>query len=390
MLRPRSVWVTWKADRKRWEVGFWWEGRLWRFYSWAFQGNRFVFTKENKAIAEEFANHVRARMRPNEQGVCTFDPALLRSGRRRSLWLFRNYAELWLREYDQQVRTGDRSAEYVQHLRRYNRLFWTPRLGDLDMRDINEPALKDLYVWLCDQGLGKKYIQNILDPLRKLIVDFCGKNRLTAPSFPAYKSRRSERQVRWLQEEDQDLVLSHVPEVHQPIVMLLFYHGLRMSEARLALRRDYRWLKDRHGQRVRVLDVRTLKGGPDRTILLDPDLVRLIDSIPPCLSHPYLFHHDGKPYTKTTLWKIIRRALDRAGFPHVRPTDAGRHSHASHILQRGGSTRLAQKILGHADIRTTELYTHCLVEDQAAVQRRAKRTKDVYNQCTQKNRGSRS
>ena len=381
MLRPRSIWVTWKPGRGRWEVGFWWEGKLYRFYSWEFQGNRFTFTEANRAIAEEFANHIRARMRPNEQGICTFDPAQLRSGRRRSLWVFSKYVELWLKEYDLQVKTRDRSTEYVQQLKRYNRLYWTPKLGGLDIRDINEPVIKEFYLWLSGKDLSKKYIQNIMDGLKKLITEVCKKNRLQEPAFPAFKARKTRRYTEWLLEEDQDLVLSKVPDIHRPIVMTLFYHGLHMGEARLVKRKDYKWAKDRHGNKSRILDIETLKRGPDRTILLDPDVIEAIESIPPCLSHPYLFHHNGKPYSKSTLWKTIRQALDKAGFPHIRPSDAARHSHASHILQRGGSTRLAQEILGHADIRTTELYTHCLVEDQAAI-RRPKKGKDVYNKCT--------
>jgi integrase len=220
-----------------------------------------------------------------------------------------------------------------------------------------------------------------MDGLARLINKACEKNRLQKPPFPDFKAKKKRRHTKWLLEEDQDLVLSKVPDVHLPIIMTLFYHGLRMSEARLAMRKDYKWTKDRHGNKLRILDIETLKRGPDRAILLDADVTRAIDSITPCLAHPYLFHHNGKPYTKSTLWKIIRKALNEAGFPHIRPLDAARHSAASHILQRGGSTRQAQEILGHADIRTTELYTHCLVEDQAAV-RRPKKEKDVYNKCT--------
>lgn len=381
MLRPRSVWVTWKPDRQRWQVGFWWEGKQYQFYSWNFQGNRFRFTKENRALAEEFANHIRSRMRPNEQGICTFDPAELRTGRRHSLWIFSKYVELWLREYEQKAQTKDRSGEYVKHLCRYNRLYWTPKLGDLDIRDINEPVLKDFYLCLCEKDLSKKYIQNIMDGLKKLISELCERNRLQKPAFPDFKARRKRRFTEWLLEEDQDLVLSKISDIHRPIVMTLFFHGLRMGEARLVKRKDYKWGKDKKGNMLRILSIDTLKGGPARAILLDPDVVEAIESIPPCLAHPYLFHHNGKPYSKTTLWKIIRQALDKAGFPHIRPSDAARHSHATHIIQRGGSTRLVQEILGHADIRTSEIYTHVSIEDQAAI-RRPRKSQNVHNKYT--------
>jgi len=118
-----------------------------------------------------------------------------------------------------------------------------------------------------------------------------------------------------------------------------------------------------------VVSIETLKGGPDRDILLDKEIVRALKSIPRSLKYPQVFLNHGKPYSKTALWKIIRHALDKTGLKDVAPKDASRHSAATHILQRGGSTRLVQQILGHADIRTSELYTHCLVKDQEKVKR---------------------
>jgi len=72
---------------------------------------------------------------------------------------------------------------------------------------------------------------------------------------------------------------------------------------------------------------------------------------------------------KSTVEKLLLFGSGFTGLKDVAPKDASRHSAATHILQRGGSTRLVQQILGHADIRTSELYTHCLVKDQEKVKR---------------------
>jgi integrase/recombinase XerD len=144
-------------------------------------------------------------------------------------------------------------------------------------------------------------------------------------------------------------VLSHVPEVHRPIVMIIFYHGLRMIEARTQKRSDYK-----RG----LLTVRTRKGGPDRVIALEPEVIEAIEATPPAI-HGCLFHYAGKPYSKSTLWKVIREALDAAGFQDISPNAAGRHSFGSQRTQRGQPTRSLQEEMGHSDIRTTEIYTHC-------------------------------
>jgi integrase/recombinase XerD len=211
-----------------------------------------------------------------------------------------------------------------------------------------------------------------MDGLKKLIDGAYNDSGLATPVFPDYKEKKgNKRKPKWLLECDQDSVLEKVPLIHRPIVMTLFYHGLRMVEARTAKRKDLTFFEHREHGSVAYLYVETAKGGEDRTIFItESDLISLLRSIPPTVHHPYLFHWDGRPYSKTSLWKIVRKALNDAGFQHVSPKDASRHSHATHILQRGGSTRPAQTILGHSDIRTTEIYTHCLTEDQAAVARK--------------------
>lgn len=69
-------------------------------------------------------------------------------------------------------------------------------------------------------------------------------------------------------------------------------------------------------------------------------------------------------YAKTTLCKIIRTALDKAGFTEITPHNAGRHGHASQLWKRGASAPEVQYRMGHSDIRTTMIYSHIDPEDQ--------------------------
>ena len=365
MVRNKSVWVSWRPKKKRFEVGFWHEGELFQFYSWEIRIGKRIPLK-TREIADEYASHIRSLMRPNAQGIVTFDPWSLK-GRRRSPWTFRKYVRTWLDEYRLQAEAGDRSAEYVEALERYDRLYWSPGLAELDIREVNEPVIKRFYLDLCRKGLSRKYVQNIMDGLRKLICEVCGVSRIPEPKFPDYKEKKRGEVLDWLLEEDQDRALELVAPADRPIVKILFYHGLRQSEARFLT-----W--DCINLNRGTTKIETLKGGPVRVILLEPDLVEDIKRIPRTLRHPYVFHRAGRPYAKTTLWKIIRKALDEAGLKNTTPTMASRHSAGTQMLRRGASTRLVQKVLGHADIRTTERYVHALVEDQAAVRRNRERS----------------
>jgi integrase/recombinase XerD len=190
------------------------------------------------------------------------------------------------------------------------------------------------------------------------------------------------RLVRFLPETLNQPQVNHLLEVSlegrpfplrdRAILELFYASGLRISELAGA-RLENLNLQERL---IRVIG----KGAKTRLVpvgrmaceaiaqYVDQERIRLV--APKTGNEVFLSRH-GKKLTTQRIWQIIKEIAATAGFeinvyPHLL-----RHSFATHLLANGADLRIIQEMLGHADIATTQIYTH--VEQS--------RLKSIHRQC---------
>ncbi|MCE9592451.1 MAG: tyrosine recombinase [Planctomycetes bacterium] len=109
------------------------------------------------------------------------------------------------------------------------------------------------------------------------------------------------------------------------------------------------------------------KGGKERIVPIGkPALAaarRYLDELRPKLARPekpsdrLLLSRSGAPITRIIVWQVVTKHARRAGLVNVHPHTL-RHSFATHMLAGGADLRVVQELLGHSNIKTTQIYTH--------------------------------
>ncbi len=143
------------------------------------------------------------------------------------------------------------------------------------------------------------------------------------------------------------------------ILELAYASGLRLSELK-NLRLEQLHLEAGF---INVIG----KGNKERVVPVGKKAIaalnRYIDSARPKFITPkspanVFLTRRGTPFAAVTLWLRIKKRIGRAGVARNITPHMFRHSFATHLLEHGADLRVIQELLGHANIATTEIYTH--------------------------------
>lgn len=149
--------------------------------------------------------------------------------------------------------------------------------------------------------------------------------------------------------------------IHRLIIQLLYSGGLRVSEVINLQPKDIDIERN-------VLTIRQGKGKKDRITLLSESLKEnILKHLLANSPNKYFFESNrGGKYSKRAVEEIVSKnslgAICRKITPHTL-----RHSFATHLLESGTDIRYIQKLLGHKNLRTTQIYTHVANSDIAKI-----------------------
>lgn len=126
------------------------------------------------------------------------------------------------------------------------------------------------------------------------------------------------------------------------------------------------------GRKERIIPI----GGPAQAALdsyikdLRPQLLQTTSKKKrPATSSRVFVSRSGGPITRIVLWQLVRKFAKRAGVRAIHPHTL-RHTFATHLLSGGADLRVVQELLGHADVGTTQIYTHVDADRLKSVHRK--------------------
>jgi integrase/recombinase XerD len=240
------------------------------------------------------------------------------------------------------------------------------RAQSLDLAAIEAGNLSDYLAHRKRAGLAAASIKAEAVALRIFFRFLVARNHLRRDPAEFISIPRIERYLPdTLNVPDVERLLAAVGETdplalrNRAIFELLYASGLRISElcnVRLeSLDLEEGWIRvTGKGNKTRIVPV----GSKARDAIaryLSTERPRLVG---PKTGAEIFLSNNGKKLTRARVWQLIKQYAELAGlsgtiYPHLL-----RHSFATHLLSNGADLRVIQELLGHADISTTEIYTH--------------------------------
>ena len=230
-----------------------------------------------------------------------------------------------------------------------------------DISEIRRADILDHLSTLVERNLSSRSRERHFVAIKQFHRYLCEENHLQKDCTANLDGPRVSKMLPHVMTRDDVESLLAQPDLSKPrgvrdaaMLELMYSAGLRISE-----------LISLKGEDVRA-DIGFLKcrgkGGKQRLIpigkVAEEKLRRHLEVHPGPKSDWLFLTRLGKPFTRQGCWKMIRGYIRSTGISRKVTPHTLRHSFATHLLAGGANLRSIQEMLGHADISTTQIYTH--------------------------------
>jgi integrase/recombinase XerC len=249
-------------------------------------------------------------------------------------------------------------AGYRRDLAKLLRFMQAQQLASFDALDANR--MRTFVAGEHRTGLAPKSLQRLLSSCRSLFRQLNREGLLTGDPLLGVRGPKVRRKLPQVLDVDEASALVETDSggklaVRDRAMLELFYSsGLRLSELV-----GLRWIDlDLDGGEVRVLG----KGGKTRIVPVGRHAIAALRALGTeegmQADSPVFRGRGGAPINARTIQLRLKTLALQQGLPKNIHPHLLRHTFASHMLESSGDLRAVQELLGHADIATTQIYTH--------------------------------
>jgi len=256
-----------------------------------------------------------------------------------------------LQQLETELRLRGLSERTIKTYIFYNQKFLEN--SDKTPEEVTKDDIKNFLSLKISEHVSNRTIILIKAALKFFYDEILGKNIV---DFASPKISRKLPTV-LTQEEMRSLLSSIENKKHKLMVMLLYSSGLRLSEL-INLKVGDLELDERVGW------VRAGKGSKDRRFILSEKVaIELKKFDVGKKPNEYLFTGKNGKLSPRSVQKFIPLAAKKAGINKKVSVHTLRHTFATHLLEAGEDIRKIQELLGHANLSTTQIYTHVSTEE---------------------------
>mgnify|MGYP001133117756 FL=1 len=290
-------------------------------------------------------------------------------------------SEAALTEFEDYLRNERKSSNntvlsYMRDMRQLSEYLEAHDLPDL--LEVSEKDLETYIDWLRSNGKSPATISRCIATFKTFYKHFFVKGKIIQNPAATIVSEKIEKKLPQILTSKEVELLLEQPECtdmkgyrDRAMLELLYATGIRVSEL-ISL--------DVSDVNIPAGFIRCRSKDKERMIPLYPAAIKALSEYvefirPQMIASPdeqsLFVNISGERMSRQGFWKIIKTYQKKAGIEKDITPHTLRHSFAAHLLENGADLRSIQEMLGHADISSTQVYSHIV----------KKQLKDVYNKA---------